>query len=144
MDADESDRLVRLLPPIMLAGLVLRLWGSGNRGFWWDEIALWRESLTLTFESHSAVLPGIFAAALIPLSHASGVSPWLMGFIILLISETAFYPYQTPYIRHFRNLIGDSLTLNEGRIRVFRVLLLLVKIGAIYASIPFWQKIGVL
>lgn len=91
---------------------------------------------------NSAIL--IFAAALIPLASGAGISPWVVGFIILIMSETAFFGYQSPYILFFRNLVKDDVTYSEVQVQLFHGILVLVKLGAIYASIPFWRAIGVL
>lgn len=91
---------------------------------------------------NSAIL--IFAAALLPLASGAGISPWVVGFIILIMSETAFFGYQSPYILFFRNLIKNEVTYSERKVQLFHGILILVKLGAIYASIPFWRAIGVL
>jgi di/tricarboxylate transporter len=91
---------------------------------------------------NSAIL--ILAAAFLPLASGAGISPWAVGFIILLMSETAFFGYQSPYILFFRNQVKDHVPYSEIKVQVFHGLLILVKLVAIYASIPFWRKIGVL
>ena len=85
----------------------------------------------------------IFAAALIPVASSAGIAPWVVGFIILIIAETAFFAYQSPYIFMFRN-ITKSVSRDEHKIRLFHALLVVFKIAAIYISIPFWKSIGVL
>jgi len=77
---------------------------------------------------NSAIL--ILSAALLPL------------FIILIMSETAFFGYQSPYILLFRNL--TCVPYSERKVQIFHAWLVLVKLGAILASIPFWRSIGVL
>jgi DASS family divalent anion:Na+ symporter len=91
---------------------------------------------------NSAIL--IFAAALLPLASGAGISPWVVGFIILIISETAFFGYQSPYILLFRNLVKDHVNYSERKVQLFHGVLIFIKVGAIYASIPFWHAIGVL
>ncbi len=91
---------------------------------------------------NSAIL--IFAATLIPLASGAGISPWVVGFVILIMAETAFFGYQSPYILFFRNLTAAWVPYNETRVRMFHAILVAVKLLAIYASIPFWRAIGVL
>ena len=62
----------------------------------------------------------------------------------MIMSETAFFGYQSPYILFFRNQVNDHVSYSEIKVQIFHGLLILVKLGAIYASIPFWRKIGVL
>lgn len=85
----------------------------------------------------------IFAAALIPIAHHAGVAPWVVGFIILVVAETAFFAYQSPYIFLFRNLTAE-VPRDEGRVIRFHALLVPLKLVALLASIPFWRHIGVL
>lgn len=91
---------------------------------------------------NSAIL--IFAAALLPIAEAVGVSAWLVGFIILIMAETAFFGYQSPYILAFRRMVEGTISYQERQVQIFHLLLIPVKLLAIYASIPFWQQIGVL
>jgi di/tricarboxylate transporter len=86
----------------------------------------------------------IFAVALLPLAANAGISPWVVGFIILILSETAFFAHQSPYILYFRRLTRNHLSYNEKQVMIFHGLLVIVKLAAIYASIPFWLKIGIL
>lgn len=85
----------------------------------------------------------IFAAALIPVASSAGIAPWVVGFIILIIAETAFFAYQSPYIFMFRN-ITENVSRDEHKVRQFHALLVVFKLVAIYLSIPFWKSIGVL
>ncbi|MCP3689170.1 MAG: TRAP transporter large permease subunit [Gammaproteobacteria bacterium] len=85
----------------------------------------------------------IFAAALIPIASNAGIAPWVIGFVILIFAETAFFAYQSPYIFLFRE-ITNKVTREERKVRVFHGMLVLCKLLAVYISIPFWSKIGVL
>ena len=85
----------------------------------------------------------IFAAALIPIASNAGIAPWVVGFIILIIAETTFFPYQSPYIFLF-NRITDKVQHRERDVQIFHGVLIVFKLAAIYISIPFWQRIGVL
>ncbi len=85
----------------------------------------------------------IFAAALIPIASNAGIAPWVVGFIILIIAETAFFPYQSPYIFLF-NRITHKIHYRKRQIQTFHGVLIIFKLIAIYLSIPFWQRIGVL
>ncbi len=86
----------------------------------------------------------IFSAGLIPIAHASGVNSWLIGFIILITSETSLFAYQSPHILLFRNTIKADITCRGRDFFIFHLLLVCAKILAIYVSIPFWERIGIL
>jgi FimV-like protein len=91
---------------------------------------------------NSAIL--IFATALLPIAVVSGVNPWMIGFIILLIAETAFFAYQSPYMLFYNNIIGNDITFNERQVQIFRGLLVFAKLAAIYISLTFWASLGIL
>jgi len=91
---------------------------------------------------NSAIL--IFAAALLPLATGAGVSAWVVGFIILIMCGTAFWGYQSPYILYFRSLLKGDVPFVDLKYQIFQIVLVFVKLAAIYASIPFWIEIGVL
>lgn len=86
----------------------------------------------------------ILSVAFLPMAAEAGISPWAVGFIILMISETAFFGYQSPYILFFQNLTQGHVPYSEVKVRIFHGLMFLAKVAAILLSIPFWQKTGVL
>lgn len=96
----------------------------------------------LSLPINSVVL--LFSAALIPVAHGNGVSPWLIGFVILMMSETSLFPYQSPHIALFRDAAQADAGYRDRDFFVFHFMLIAAKLIAIYASIPFWQRIGVL
>jgi di/tricarboxylate transporter len=85
----------------------------------------------------------VFAAALMPIASSSGVSPWVVGFVLLILAETAFFPHQSPYIFLYDRMTGN-VKRSDGRVRLFHALLIPFKLAAILIAIPFWQRIGVL
>jgi di/tricarboxylate transporter len=85
----------------------------------------------------------VFAAALIPIASNAGISPWVVGFVLLILAETAFFPHQSPYIFLFDRLTR-GVDRDMRRVRLFHVLLIPFKLASILISIPFWQGIGVL
>ncbi len=85
----------------------------------------------------------ILAITLLPIASNASISPWVVGFIILIISETAFFSYQSPYIFLFRNITRE-ISWQERKVQQFHGLLFIFKLLAICISIPFWQRIGVL
>ncbi|MEO5356083.1 MAG: anion permease [Nitrospirae bacterium YQR-1] len=98
--------------------------------------------LRIFIPMNAAVL--IFAATLLPLAKVGGISTWLTGFLILLLAETAVFPFQAPYLSNFRNATRAVVNQQEGNVSVMNFLMFFVKVAAIYLSIPFWTKIGVL
>lgn len=85
----------------------------------------------------------VFAAALIPIASNAGISPWVIGFVLLILAETAFFAHQSPYIFLFDRLT-HNLRPKTGRVQLFHALLIPFKLVAILVAIPFWERIGVL
>ncbi|MBF0157904.1 MAG: anion permease [Magnetococcales bacterium] len=86
----------------------------------------------------------IFSTLLIPTSINVGVNPWLVGFLVLLFSESFIWPYQSSYYMQFSNLMAKTIAVDDRRLLLFNLYVSLAKLAAVYASIPFWQYLGIL
>lgn len=85
----------------------------------------------------------IFATLLIPTATANGVNPWLVGFVILLLSENFIWSYQASYYLQFVSIAGPAAQAEDRRVIILNALGFLMKLAAIYASFPFWRQIGI-
>jgi len=79
-----------------------------------------------------------------PLAETHGVNPWLVGFVILVLGEMWFFPYQCSYYLQFRQLTGSASLYDENRFLRFNALMNLLKLAAIFASMPWWRSLGLL
>lgn len=86
----------------------------------------------------------IFATLLVPTAAATGVNPWLVGFIVLLLSENFIWPYQASYYLQFSSLAGPAAQAEDSRVLWLNALGFGMKLLAIYASVPFWRYLGIL
>jgi DASS family divalent anion:Na+ symporter len=86
----------------------------------------------------------IFATLLVPTASAEGVNPWLVGFVILLLSESYIWSYQASYYLQFCSLVGPAAQAEDRRVVLLNAFSFLIKLVAIYASFPFWRQIGIL
>jgi len=86
----------------------------------------------------------VFATLLIPTALFIGFNPWLVGFIILLMSESFIWPYQASYYAQFVSIAGPTARTDDVRVIIMQVMLFVFKLIAIYISIPFWQSLGIL
>ncbi len=84
----------------------------------------------------------LLASILIPIVSNSGVSPWLVIFIILLMSESYTYNFSASFVVQFVSLIGDQKTY--PRLIALQLIIYVVKCLAVIASIPYWQSLGIL
>ena len=86
----------------------------------------------------------IFATLLVPTAAAAGVNPWLVGFLILLLSENFIWPYQASYYLQFCSIAGPAAQAEDRRVLWLNALGFAMKLAAIYASFPFWDRLGIL
>ena len=86
----------------------------------------------------------IFATLLMPAAVNMGVTPWVVGFIILLMAEGYIWPYQASYYSQFCSLAGVKSGADSKKVIILNAMQYAFKLAAIYASIPFWQYLGFL
>ncbi len=84
----------------------------------------------------------ILAGVLIPVVADTGISPWLVVFMILLLAESYTYNFSASYVMQFLSSIDDNASY--PRIIWLQVIVYLVKVLAILATIPYWVSIGLL
>ncbi|MEO5340418.1 MAG: SLC13 family permease [Magnetococcus sp. MYC-9] len=86
----------------------------------------------------------IFSTLLMPTAINMGVNPWLVGFLVLLFSESFIWPYQSSYYLQFANLAAGVVRADGRRLLLFNLYISLAKLVAVYVSIPFWHHLGIL
>ena len=86
----------------------------------------------------------ILASVFLPIAEVSGINPWVVGFIILIMSDAWFMPYQCTYYLLFDELAGSKQLYNKASLIRFNLISILFRFAAVYISIPFWRFIGIL
>ncbi|MBI1892329.1 MAG: anion permease [Burkholderiales bacterium] len=86
----------------------------------------------------------ILAAVLLPLAEIHGVNAWVLGFIILMLSEIWFMPYQCSYYLQLQEMNRESPLYDEKSFLRFNALMNFARLAAVYASLPFWKMLGML
>ncbi len=86
----------------------------------------------------------IFATIFIPIAQISGINPWIIGFIILTLSDGWIMPYQCTYYVQFMEETRHHKIYNQNSMLVFNMLSNFIRLGAVYASIPYWRLLGIL
>lgn len=86
----------------------------------------------------------ILAAVLLPLAEINGVNGWVLGFIILMLSEIWFLPYQCSYYLQLQEMNRESPLYDEKSFLRFNALMNVARLAAVYASLPFWKMLGML
>ncbi len=88
-----------------------------------------------------------FVTAMFPLAEVAGISPWPIGFIILTMGESFVFPYQMTYYLQLRENLdyqGLGNIYDEKLIIIFNIIMIVVRIIAIYASLPFWRYLNII
>jgi DASS family divalent anion:Na+ symporter len=85
----------------------------------------------------------IFATLLVPTAALAGVNPWLVGFLVLLLSENFIWPYQASYYLQFCSQAGAAAQADDRRVLLLNALGFAMKLAAVYASFPFWRHLGI-
>ncbi len=85
----------------------------------------------------------LLSLALVPAAPRLGLSPWVMGFVVLMAANTWVHPRQSDYCRLIREATaGETFTNSHGV--VMGVAMTLLTLIGIAVSVPYWQAIGVL
>lgn len=83
----------------------------------------------------------LLSLALIPASPQLGLSPWLVGFIVLTVGNTWLLPGLSDFYILIRDATRGEMFTDRDGFYVGVVLTVLVLI-AITASVPYWQAMG--
>lgn len=86
----------------------------------------------------------ILATLFMPVAEAHGVNSWVVGFVILVLGEMWFFPYQCSYYLQFQHLTRNGEFYDEKSFLRFNWLSNGLKLASIYASIPWWKMLGLL
>lgn len=96
------------------------------------------------------VVPGapafiLLASTLLPFAEAIGISPWVLGFAILTVSEGFIWPYQHGVPSQTLTMLeGEGIDFSMSRIIAFDLFFLVLRAAAVFVSIPVWQALNLL
>jgi DASS family divalent anion:Na+ symporter len=86
----------------------------------------------------------VLAAVLLPLAELNGVNAWVLGFIILILSEMWFLPYQCSYYLQMQEMNRHKPLYDEKAFLRFNAISNVARLAAVYASLPYWKMLGLL
>lgn len=86
----------------------------------------------------------VLATMLMPLAEINGVNPWVVGFIILMLGEIWFFPYQCSYYQQIQAANRTNPLYQEKSFLLYNGFMNFARLAAVYASIPYWKAIGLL
>ncbi|HPU89276.1 MAG TPA: SLC13 family permease [Spirochaetota bacterium] len=100
--------------------------------------------LVLRFFIPNNATVAILAAIFLPIAEISGVNPWVVGYIILFMSDAWLLPYQCTYYLQFEELAHKDGIYDSRLFLKYNAISVLFRFAAVYASIPFWKYLGIL
>jgi len=85
----------------------------------------------------------LLSLALVPAAARLGLSPWVVGFVVLMAANTWLHPNQSDFYRLMRGATHDEMFTKRHGL-VAGVAMTVVTLIAIAASVPYWRAIGLL
>jgi len=86
----------------------------------------------------------LVAALFMPVAIAQGVNPWIIAFIVLIFSDGWIFPYQCSYYIQLTTLTDKEKIFSKQSLLLFVIQSNIIRFIAVYASIPYWQYLGLL
>jgi len=87
----------------------------------------------------------ILASTLIPFAEVIGISPWVLGFVILTVSEGFIWPYQHGvFSQAITMLDAERIAYRMQTLITFNILFFMLRCAAIFISIPFWKALNLI
>lgn len=86
----------------------------------------------------------VSAILMMPLAAASGINPWVVGFLAAIFSDMWFFPYQSSQYAQLRSAHGKGQMFNEPLFLRYNWATCGLRIVAVFASIPYWQQLGLI
>lgn len=86
----------------------------------------------------------LIGAVAIPLAMVNGMSPWVVVFVILLMSDIWFKPHQSEIYQAFRDHARAHGPFDEAPFLRFNAVMIAARVVALAASVAYWENIRVL
>lgn len=99
-------------------------------------------TIRLVVPNSAAII--LVASIFMPVAIQQGINPWIIGFMVLMFSDGWFMTYQCSYYLMFAELSEEKGVFNQAKMLTFNRMSNLLRLAAVYASIPFWKFIGIL
>ena len=90
-----------------------------------------------------ALIVPLFGTIFIPLAEINGINSWLIAFIILIVSDGWFFPYQYSPKLLFMSKTNDLGYFNTKLLNTSNILMNIIRVFAIYGSFTYWQWLGI-
>ena len=98
--------------------------------------------IRLVMPNNAAII--LVSSIFMPIAINHGINPWIIAFIVLMLSDGWFMPYQCSYYLAFASKTARSKVFNSRGLLIFNGWNNLLRFAAVYASVPFWRSLGLL
>jgi len=85
----------------------------------------------------------LLSLTLVPAAAGFGMSPWVVGLIVLTMCTTWLHPNGSDFYRVTRSAIGEQLFTDRQGAALGAAMTLVALVG-LTVSIPFWRALGLL
>ena len=72
------------------------------------------------------------------------ISPWIIGFVILVACESWFLSYQSTVQLYFEEVVEHDTLFDKTRIIPMNILFSFYRYMALLLSVSYWQYLGML
>ena len=86
----------------------------------------------------------LYAFFFVPLAQSMDISPWILAFMILVFGESFYFPFQSPEYLNLRQFLYKFTPYDEKRVLWINAFMNVMKLAAIYLSIPYWKYLGLM
>ena len=99
--------------------------------------------LRFVITSQMVSLP-IFMSVLLPICETAGISPWVMGFVVLTASSTWNVIFQNTFAMQGLAAYGGEDNIAYGQVAKSSMCYMAVNILGILISVPIWSAMGLI
>lgn len=86
----------------------------------------------------------VSAILFMPVAEATGINPWLIGFLAAMFSDLWFLPYQSSAYSQLRAMDAGAGLYNERLFLKFNLASCALRVAAVFISIPYWHALGLI
>lgn len=86
----------------------------------------------------------LIAILAVPLAIVNGMNPWVITFVILLMSDTWWIPHQSESYRKFRDVVRANTPFDEKVFLRLSRAMAVARIVALVASVVYWESLRLL
>ena len=86
----------------------------------------------------------LIAVVAVPLAIVNGMSPWVIIFVILIMSETWLWPRQSETYRTFRDAVRTHSQFDEPLFLRVNGVMSVARVAALTLSVPYWEAMRLL